>query len=150
MMYNTLRHNKTWCLFTILLLAAVVVPGIQKKVTFGFQLVNSNSSKSGSSKNGSSKRASACRFQHDFLKGSVLNFNLHGNIGLGLGLASSPSPSRRTELYISNLFKNESDHKPQLPKDVKEAVSKCRQAVQKGLENKLSRMVRMIVMRTEI
>lgn len=29
---------------------------------------------------------------------------------------------------------------PQLPKDVKDAISKCRGAVQKGLENKISRM----------
>ena len=50
---------------------------------------------------------------------------------------------RRTpKLYISNLFRGDTDKTPQLPKDVKEAVSKCREAVQKGLENKLSRMVR--------
>mmetsp|Transcript_9366 Transcript_9366/g.10885 ORF Transcript_9366/g.10885 Transcript_9366/m.10885 type:complete len:369 (-) Transcript_9366:54-1160(-) len=44
-----------------------------------------------------------------------------------------------TKLHISNLFTNQPSS-PQLPKDVKEAVSKCRQAVQKGLEKKLSRM----------
>jgi len=32
------------------------------------------------------------------------------------------------------------DKEPQLPKDVKDAISKCRGAVQKGLENKISRM----------
>lgn len=47
---------------------------------------------------------------------------------------------QHSRLYISNLFNNENDKTPQLPKDVKEAVSKCREAVQKGLENKLSRM----------
>jgi hypothetical protein len=44
-----------------------------------------------------------------------------------------------TSLNISNLFNNEPST-PQLPKDVKDAVSKCRAAVQKGLENKMSRM----------
>ena len=29
---------------------------------------------------------------------------------------------------------------PELPKDVKDAISKCRGAVQKGLENRISRM----------
>ena len=50
-----------------------------------------------------------------------------------------------TRLAISNLFNNDNTKAPQLPKDVKEAVSKCRESVQKGLENKLSRMVRYTV-----
>ena len=29
----------------------------------------------------------------------------------------------------------------QLPKDIKDAISKCREAVQKGLEDRISRMV---------
>lgn len=48
--------------------------------------------------------------------------------------------SSSTRLYISNLFKSDIDKTPQLPRDVKEAVSSFRAAVQKGLENKLSRM----------
>lgn len=44
-----------------------------------------------------------------------------------------------TALNISNLF-NKDSSTPQLPRDVKEAVSKCRAAVQSGLENRLSRM----------
>ena len=58
--------------------------------------------------------------------------------GCGCGCGST---TRSTRLYISNLFKNDNDTTPQLPRDVKEAVSKCREAVQKGLEKKLSRMV---------
>lgn len=41
---------------------------------------------------------------------------------------------------ISNLINIGGKTEPSLPKDVKEAVSKCRAAVQKGLENRLSRM----------
>jgi len=53
-------------------------------------------------------------------------------------IQSSNYPSR---LFISNIFKNnDSTSSPQLPKDVKDAVSKCREAVQKGLEGRLSRM----------
>ena len=44
-----------------------------------------------------------------------------------------------TAIQISNLFNNEPST-PQLPKDVKDAVSKCRAAVQTGLEKRLSRM----------
>jgi hypothetical protein len=33
----------------------------------------------------------------------------------------------------------------QLPKDVKDAISKCREAVQKGLEDRISRMVSSLV-----
>ncbi len=86
---------------------------------------------------------------------STLAFNLHNpttsiiirnSNSKNVRVASSSSPSSPssspTKLYISNLFKGETDRTPQLPKDVKEAVSKCRQAVQKGLENKMSRMVR--------
>lgn len=50
-----------------------------------------------------------------------------------------PSFTGSTNLQISNLFNNEPSD-PQLPADVKEAVSKCRAAVQKGLASKLSRM----------
>jgi hypothetical protein len=35
--------------------------------------------------------------------------------------------------------------KQQLPKDIKDAISKCRSAVQKALEGRISRMVRMHV-----
>lgn len=62
---------------------------------------------------------------------------------------SAKHASTTTRLYISNLFKNDSSKTPQLPKDVKEAISKCRQAVQKGLENKLSRMVRIYIKKGE-
>lgn len=42
---------------------------------------------------------------------------------------------------IGNVFGGGNDNKdPQLPKDVKDAISKCRGAVQKGLENRISRM----------
>ena len=57
-------------------------------------------------------------------------------------LASLSTRQQSTKLNISNLFNNDNDKTPQLPRDVKEAVSKCREAVQKGLENRLSRMVR--------
>jgi len=45
-----------------------------------------------------------------------------------------------TQLRISNMFQSTSPSQPQLPKDVKDAVSSCRAAVQKGLEDRLSRM----------
>jgi hypothetical protein len=48
-----------------------------------------------------------------------------------------------SRLFISNFFQsnsNESKTAPQLPKDVKDAVSKCRDGVQKGLEGRISRM----------
>lgn len=52
----------------------------------------------------------------------------------------NPSTRKRaTDLRISNIFNNDSAT-PQLPKDVKDAVSKCRASVQKGLEKRLSRM----------
>ncbi len=38
------------------------------------------------------------------------------------------------------MFQSTSPSQPQLPKDVKDAVSSCRAAVQKGLEDRLSRM----------
>jgi len=42
---------------------------------------------------------------------------------------------------IGSVFGGGGDSKdPQLPKDIKDAISKCRGAVQKGLENKISRM----------
>lgn len=42
---------------------------------------------------------------------------------------------------IGNVFGGGNDSKdPQLPKDVKDAISKCRGAVQKGLEDRISRM----------
>ena len=53
-------------------------------------------------------------------------------------LSTLPTASS-TQLSISNLFNNNSNAAPQLPNDVKDAVSKCRAAVQKGLENRLSR-----------
>uniref|UniRef100_A0A7S3VH04 DUF1995 domain-containing protein n=1 Tax=Chaetoceros debilis TaxID=122233 RepID=A0A7S3VH04_9STRA len=54
-------------------------------------------------------------------------------------LASAPRAS--TQLQISNIFQQSTgSSQPSLPKDVKEAVSQCRAAVQKGLENRLSRM----------
>jgi hypothetical protein len=39
------------------------------------------------------------------------------------------------------VFGGGDSNEPQLPKDVKDAISKCRGAVQKGLENRISRMV---------
>ncbi len=84
----------------------------------------------------------------------IIQNNLHG-LPLSLPLQQQPTTNTRkststitttttTGLYmISNLFKGNdvtSQQQQQLPKDVKEAVSKCRAAVQKGLENKLSRM----------
>lgn len=59
-------------------------------------------------------------------------------------LAPTPfSPSQRatTSLHIGNVFGGGDSNEPQLPKDVKDAISKCRGAVQKGLENRISRMV---------
>lgn len=44
-----------------------------------------------------------------------------------------------TRLSISVFGKSETKE-PQLPKDVKDAISKCRGAVQKGLEDRISRM----------
>ena len=58
---------------------------------------------------------------------------------------SSPASTslRSTRLHmIGNVFGGGNDNKdPQLPKDVKDAISKCRGAVQKGLEDRISRMV---------
>ena len=42
---------------------------------------------------------------------------------------------------IGNIFTGSTEKDPQLPKDVKDAISKCRGAVQKGLEDRISRMV---------
>lgn len=56
------------------------------------------------------------------------------------------SPTSSTRLHISNFINNKNINNPsssnndQLPRDVKEAVSKCRKAVQSGLEQRLSRM----------
>lgn len=53
------------------------------------------------------------------------------------------SPTKSTQLHISNFLNNNnpsSNSNDQLPRDVKEAVSKCRKAVQSGLEQRLSRM----------
>ncbi|KAL9184611.1 hypothetical protein ACHAXT_012581 [Thalassiosira profunda] len=41
---------------------------------------------------------------------------------------------------IGNVFGGSDSKEPQLPKDVKDAISKCRGAVQKGLEGRISRM----------
>mmetsp|Transcript_20335 Transcript_20335/g.44184 ORF Transcript_20335/g.44184 Transcript_20335/m.44184 type:complete len:382 (-) Transcript_20335:102-1247(-) len=50
------------------------------------------------------------------------------------------TPSTRLQM-IGNIFGGGSESKePQLPKDVKDAISKCRGAVQKGLEDRISRM----------
>ena len=45
-----------------------------------------------------------------------------------------------TRLSMINVFGKAETKEPQLPKDVKDAISKCRGAVQKGLENRISRM----------
>lgn len=45
-----------------------------------------------------------------------------------------------TRLSMINVFGKADTKEPQLPKDVKDAISKCRGAVQKGLEDRLSRM----------
>ena len=42
---------------------------------------------------------------------------------------------------IGKVFGGGDSNEPQLPKDVKDAISKCRGAVQKGLEDRISRMV---------
>jgi len=55
---------------------------------------------------------------------------------------SSVSSTSRLQM-IGNIFGGgDENNDPQLPKDVKDAISKCRGAVQQGLENRLSRMVR--------
>jgi hypothetical protein len=45
-----------------------------------------------------------------------------------------------TRLSMINVFGKAETKDPQLPKDVKDAISKCRGAVQKALEDRLSRM----------
>ncbi|KAL7509385.1 hypothetical protein ACHAXN_006386 [Cyclotella atomus] len=67
-----------------------------------------------------------------------------------LGLLSTVKPSSAfklpavattsTRLSMINVFGKAETKEPQLPKDVKDAISKCRGAVQKGLEDRLSRM----------
>ncbi|KAL7550631.1 hypothetical protein ACHAWF_013850 [Thalassiosira exigua] len=49
---------------------------------------------------------------------------------------------RRTVIphMIGNIFTGSTEKDSQLPKDVKDAISKCRGAVQKGLEDRISRM----------
>ncbi len=45
-----------------------------------------------------------------------------------------------TRLSIGKVFGDNTTKEQELPKDVKDAISKCRGAVQKALENRLSRM----------
>ena len=50
--------------------------------------------------------------------------------------------STQTHQMIGNVFGGGGgSSEPQLPSDVKDAISKCRGAVQKGLEDRISRMV---------
>ena len=49
--------------------------------------------------------------------------------------------STHTHQMIGNVFAGGGSSEPQLPSDVKDAISKCRGAVQKGLEDRISRMV---------
>jgi hypothetical protein len=65
---------------------------------------------------------------------------LSTTIGASFHISQSSFTRYSTNLQISNLFNNNAPSTPKLPADVKEAVSKCRAAVQKGLEHKLSRM----------
>lgn len=78
---------------------------------------------------------------------------LHGVGCLTIGMAFIPSrlafqlpyepKYSHTLSMISNLFNTDNNNKknlPSLPKDVKEAVSKCREATQEALQNRISRM----------
>ena len=47
----------------------------------------------------------------------------------------------QTHQMIGSVFGGGGSSEPQLPSDVKDAISKCRGAVQKGLEDRISRMV---------
>lgn len=52
-------------------------------------------------------------------------------------------PTRRqslTRLEVGNIFGSDTKAQPALPRDVKEAVSKCRSATQEALKNRVSRM----------
>ncbi|KAL7441971.1 hypothetical protein ACHAXM_008140 [Skeletonema potamos] len=49
-------------------------------------------------------------------------------------------PTSSSRLSIGKVFGGDKTSEEQLPKDVKDAISKCRGAVQKALENRLSRM----------
>ena len=53
---------------------------------------------------------------------------------------ASVVPTTPTQLHMINVFGKAETKEPQLPKDVKDAISKCRGAVQNALENRLSRM----------
>lgn len=79
---------------------------------------------------------------------NVLGFNVNLlHIGkksntLSPSLSYHQPSSTSTRLRISNLLNNSSSspQQPQLPKDVKDAVSKCKASVQVGLEKRISRM----------
>lgn len=51
-----------------------------------------------------------------------------------------PAHSSSSRLSIGKVFGDNTTKEQQLPKDVKDAISKCRGAVQNALENRLSRM----------
>jgi hypothetical protein len=55
-------------------------------------------------------------------------------------ILQTPPPTSSSRLSIGKVFGGDKTTEEQLPKDVKDAISKCRGAVQKALENRLSRM----------
>ena len=58
--------------------------------------------------------------------------------------ASTSSPSSiRLRLNVFGGIGGEKDKQQQLPKDIKDAISKCRAAVQNALGDRISRMVRL-------
>lgn len=55
-------------------------------------------------------------------------------------VSSHSSPRSASPLFISNIFDNSKSDQESLPRDVKEAVSKCRASTQEALKNRISRM----------
>jgi hypothetical protein len=69
------------------------------------------------------------------------------SISTSISVASLPSSSSTQLRMIGKVFGGggSGDKKDeQLPKDIKDAISKCREAVQQGLEDRLSRMVSLL------
>eukprot|EP00804_Cyclotella_cryptica_P022614 CCRYP_009479-RA/>CCRYP_009479-RA protein AED:0.05 eAED:0.05 QI:162/1/0.5/1/1/1/2/0/367 len=75
-----------------------------------------------------------------FLSATLSIIPVHHAFHTPTAVTLSSASTASTRLSMINVFGGGELKEPQLPKDVKDAISKCRGAVQKGLENRISRM----------